>query len=184
MVEFAIALPILLALLYGILETGRFLFLYSSGVTASRQAVRYGATTGDGNEGERRYKDCDGIRATANAAGYLGRFDSITLQHDTGPGTIQFIASPGTGRRLSTCAQGRQLAFPFRCGASQARLKGNPGCYARRKRSCHRLQYRTAMSFRVSKRKVDFGSFRFTLGKPGRCNCLSYQHEARFFHLQ
>jgi Flp pilus assembly protein TadG len=85
MVEFAIALPILLLIVYGIFETGRFLFIYSSVVTASRQAVRYGAATGDGNEGEKRYKDCDGIRATANAAGYVGGFDSITLQHDTGP---------------------------------------------------------------------------------------------------
>jgi len=40
MVEFAIALPILLMLLYGILEAGRLLFLYSTIVTASRQAVR------------------------------------------------------------------------------------------------------------------------------------------------
>ena len=47
MVEFAIALPVLLLLLYGILEAGRLLFLYSTVVTASRQAVRYGSATGE-----------------------------------------------------------------------------------------------------------------------------------------
>jgi len=87
MVEFAIALPVLLMLLYGILETGRFLFLYSTVVTASRQAVRYGIATGTGTGSVPRYQDCDGIRQVANNAGYLGAFDTITLQNDDGPGT-------------------------------------------------------------------------------------------------
>ena len=52
MVEFAIALPVLLLLLYGILEAGRLLFVYSTVVTASRQAARYGATTGENGSGE------------------------------------------------------------------------------------------------------------------------------------
>jgi hypothetical protein len=89
MIEFAIALPILLLLLYGILEAGRLLFLYSTVVTASRQAVRYGATTGEGNNGVPRYQDCDGIRNAANAVGYLGEFDFITLKYDTGPSTTE-----------------------------------------------------------------------------------------------
>jgi hypothetical protein len=85
MVEFAIALPILLLLLYGILETGRLLFLYSTVVTASRTAVRYGAVTGQGLNGVFRYQDCVGIRQAAQRMGFLGPFDSITLAHDTGP---------------------------------------------------------------------------------------------------
>jgi len=87
MVEFAIALPILLMLAYGILETGRFLFLYSTVVTASRQAVRYGTATGSGTGTAHRYWDCDGIRQAANNAGYLGDFDFITIENDDGPGT-------------------------------------------------------------------------------------------------
>ena len=94
MVEFAIALPILLMLLYGILEAGRLLFLYSTVVSASRQAVRYGATTGEGTGGSPRYQDCKGIRAAANAVGYLGAFDTIALQYDTGPGTPQIAYCP------------------------------------------------------------------------------------------
>src|SRR5512141_504573 len=97
MVEFAIALPVLLLLLYGILEAGRLLFLYSTVVTASRQAVRYGSATGDGGGATPiygvprpvvpRYQDCNGIRAAADKVGYLGKFDNITLQYDTGPNT-------------------------------------------------------------------------------------------------
>ncbi|MEP7137304.1 MAG: Ig-like domain repeat protein [Chloroflexota bacterium] len=88
MVEFAIALPVLLALLYGILETGRFVFLYSTVVNASRQAVRYASATGTGNgtgnATEKRYQDCDGIRNEANRMGFLGRFDTITIGYDQG----------------------------------------------------------------------------------------------------
>ena len=48
LVEFAIVLPLLMLLLYGLLEAGRLLFLYSNVVTASRQAARYGSATGQG----------------------------------------------------------------------------------------------------------------------------------------
>ena len=87
MVEFAIALPILLMLLYGILEAGRLLFIYSTVVTASRQAVRYGSATGVGTGGVLRYKDCAGIRAAAQRADFLNSFDDsdIFIYHDDGP---------------------------------------------------------------------------------------------------
>ena len=66
MVEFAIALPVLLMLLYGLLEVGRLLFTYSSVVNATRQAARYGSTTGVGLDGTTpRYQDCAGIKAAA-----------------------------------------------------------------------------------------------------------------------
>ena len=46
MVEFAIALPFLLLILFGILEIGRLIFTYSGVVNASREGVRYGSATG------------------------------------------------------------------------------------------------------------------------------------------
>jgi len=87
MVEFAIALPILLMLLYGILEAGRLLFLYSTIVTASRQAVRYGSTTGQGISTGPRYQDCAGIRLAAQKVDFLNAFDDtdIHIYHDKGP---------------------------------------------------------------------------------------------------
>src|SRR5215213_9198272 len=87
MVEFALALPVLLLLLYGVLEAGRLLFLYSTVVTGSRQAVRYGAATGENDDGTPRYNDCAGIRASANSVAFLSgpdRFDEVKLYKDTG----------------------------------------------------------------------------------------------------
>lgn len=82
MVEFAIVLPILLLLLYGVLEVGRLLFMYSTIVTASRQASRYGATTGAGTGGAPRYQDCAGIREAANRVDYLSAFDHLGADVD------------------------------------------------------------------------------------------------------
>lgn len=99
MVEFAIALPVLLLLLYGILEAGRLLFLYSTVVTASRQASRYGSTTGEGGGSTplygdsrstvKRFQDCAGIRGAADAVGYLSSdgFD-IDIARDDGPNDL------------------------------------------------------------------------------------------------
>ncbi|MDP1714103.1 MAG: TadE/TadG family type IV pilus assembly protein [Anaerolineales bacterium] len=84
MVEFALALPILLTLLYGLLETGRLLFIYASTVTAARQAVRYGSATGDSPNGMPYYQDCDGIEAAANNVGFINTFESITIAYDAG----------------------------------------------------------------------------------------------------
>ena len=76
MVEFAIVLPLLLLLLYGLLEAGRLLFIYSTIVTASRQAVRYGSATGQGvSTTVPRYQDCNGIRAAAQRVDFLNAFD-------------------------------------------------------------------------------------------------------------
>jgi hypothetical protein len=100
MVEFAIALPILLMLLYGILEVGRLLFTYSSVVNATRQAVRWGSTTGMGdggnpgtNSGIPRYQDCAGIRASAQRGDYLDVFEDgdITITYDMGPGVANTL---------------------------------------------------------------------------------------------
>src|SRR5690349_23711823 len=88
MVEFAIVLPLLLVLLYGILEAGRLLFIYSTIVTASRQAVRYGSATGQGlSTTLPRYQDCAGIRLAAQKVDFLNAFNdaNIVIQHDTGP---------------------------------------------------------------------------------------------------
>ena len=95
MAEFAIALPILLMLLYGLLETGRLLFIYSSVTNASRQAARWGSTSGNGdggipgnNSGVPRYQDCAGIKASAQRGDFLNAFDNedITITYDMGPG--------------------------------------------------------------------------------------------------
>ena len=88
-VEFALAIPILLLVVYGLLETGRLVFIYSSTVTAARQAVRYGAVTGVNDGGFPRYQDCAGIRAAARNVGFINKFpdSGFNIVIDGGPGT-------------------------------------------------------------------------------------------------
>ena len=95
-VEFAIALPILLALLVGILEVGRMLFIYSSVTNASREASRYASVIGQDELGNFAYKYCDGIREKANKSAFLITLTSITITYDTGPGTTTFDTCNGT----------------------------------------------------------------------------------------
>jgi Flp pilus assembly protein TadG len=91
-VEFAIALPVLLLILYGLMETGRFLFIIQSVNNATRQAARYGSTSGvNPTTSVPRYQDCAGIRAAAQKGDFLNSFDDndivITYDHGTSPYT-------------------------------------------------------------------------------------------------
>ncbi len=87
MVEFALALPILLLVIYGLLETGRLLFMFASVVTAARNAARYGSATGLTTSGTNYYDDCSGIIAAANRTAFIQTFSDITISYDSGPGT-------------------------------------------------------------------------------------------------
>lgn len=122
MVEFAIALPILLLLLYGIIEAGRLLFIYSSIVTASRQAARYGAATGDGlTAGVPRYGDCAGIRAAAQRVDFMNSFDDndIVIVRDTGPGSP---TTPYCGGDPVTSTPATYTDSPFNATGTRYRL--------------------------------------------------------------
>lgn len=88
MVEFGLALPVLLLVMYGLIESGRLLFLYASVVSAARQAVRYGSATGLNTSGTPYYNDCAGIRSTAKGFGFIQPFSDSNIQigYDNGPG--------------------------------------------------------------------------------------------------
>ena len=91
MVEFAIALPILLALLVGILEVGRMVFIFAAVTNASREASRYGSAVGLNDGGTSpKYQDCDGIREMARRSAYfMNLSDSdIAISYDHGPGSV------------------------------------------------------------------------------------------------
>jgi hypothetical protein len=95
-VEFALALPFLLLLMFGIIEGGRLLFLYSAVHSASREAVRYGSASGEVTGLTPYYIDCAGIQA---AAMRIGRFAGVsaadvTISYDNGPGTSFFGNCP------------------------------------------------------------------------------------------
>ena len=89
MVEFALVLPVLLLIIYGLIEVGRVLFIYSSVVTSARSAARYGATVGLNDAGlTARYKDCAGMRAAARNTAFIDTYadGDIVLEHDKGEG--------------------------------------------------------------------------------------------------
>ncbi len=71
MVEFAIAMPVLLLMLYGLMEFGRMVFIYSLVNTASRDAVRYASAYGYSDDGHLKYSYCSGIKAVAQQSAYI-----------------------------------------------------------------------------------------------------------------
>lgn len=72
MVEFAIALPVLMALLVGIMEVGRMVFMYALVVNASRDAVRYASAVGKTDDGlYYKYKNCLYIKGVAQKSAYI-----------------------------------------------------------------------------------------------------------------
>ncbi len=87
MVEFALVLPVLLLLLFGIIEVGRLFVVFISVYNASREAARYGSAAGDNASGIPFYQDCDGIRDTALRVGFLAGIDpaNIDVRYDHGP---------------------------------------------------------------------------------------------------
>ncbi len=100
MVEFALALPIFLLVVYGLLEAGRAVFMYSSVVTASREAARYASAYGNNSAGYPHYQDCIAIRQAARNVGFLLNLSTtttndITIRYDIAlpnpPGGTQVI---------------------------------------------------------------------------------------------
>jgi len=86
MVEFALIIPILLVIVFGLMEAGRLLFIYAATMTASREASRYGSAVGGTSTGLPRYLDCAGMREAARRLGSLAGIqdNDITITYDDG----------------------------------------------------------------------------------------------------
>ena len=82
MVEFALVLPLLLFIMFGIMELGRLLFIYITTISAAREATRYAsAVEVDSGSTVERYRDCDGIIAAANRVDVLGAIQSVNINY-------------------------------------------------------------------------------------------------------
>jgi hypothetical protein len=92
--EFALVLPLLLLLIFGVIEFGRMLFIYSAVFTATREAARFGSAAGK-VDGTPRYNDCAGIRARAIEIGSIAGIldEDISIRYDSGPGTPILVGS-------------------------------------------------------------------------------------------
>jgi Flp pilus assembly protein TadG len=96
-VEFAIALPILMFMLVGILEVGRMMFIYASVTNASREAARYASAVGLNDTGTSdKVNDCAGIRDIARRSAFMVSLQDsdIVITYDDGPGGSSLGSCP------------------------------------------------------------------------------------------
>lgn len=97
LLEFGLILPIALMLLLGIAEGARYISNKQAVTTASREAARFGSTTGE-NSGIPNYADCAAIRGRAKAATPFPIVDTdIAITYDEGPATSQIAVCQTTG---------------------------------------------------------------------------------------
>jgi hypothetical protein len=99
LVEFSLAIVIVLLLFLAVVDFGRMVAMHTAAVTASREAARYGSAVGlDG--GVERYRNCDGIRGAARTVtrSLITLADGdVAVSYDGGPGTATHTTCPTTG---------------------------------------------------------------------------------------
>ena len=98
MVEFALVFPIVLLITYGIIEFGRWIFIYSAVTGAAREGARYGIAAGDAG-GVPQYADCPGIRAAVRKTAFLVSIpddNDIDISYDEGPGSSPKTCMPSS----------------------------------------------------------------------------------------
>ncbi|MGH7462752.1 MAG: TadE/TadG family type IV pilus assembly protein, partial [Longimicrobiales bacterium] len=109
MVEFALILPLLLLFIFGVIEAGHMLAIYSGVSSAAEQTARYGSVAGTSEAGRVYYLDCAGMRTTAKRSAFLqGLTDSnIQIAYDTGfiTSTVGACDSSNVPRFSSSGAQ-------------------------------------------------------------------------------
>ena len=109
-VEFALAIPLVLVMAFGVIEFARLMFSYSMVVSAAREAARYGSTA-------ENYQDCAGIQAAATRIGSLAgvQAGNVQISYDDGFGGNVRSCPPGNlplGSRINVAIQGVQYT-PF-----------------------------------------------------------------------
>ena len=94
-VEYALAIPILLLGVLLLLEFGRMVTTFAFVNLASREGARYGASVGLADSGELHYLDCAGIREkTIRHTGFTSlNHTDINISYETGPnGSLKFAS--------------------------------------------------------------------------------------------
>jgi len=111
-VEFALILPVLLLLMWGVIEFGRLLFIYTEVSNAAREAVRFGVVRGEGDVynydlcGEPNSSNCD-ICDAGNAATVL-----TELQDNN----FEIIYDDGAGVEQDTCPDTDGVLYEYEDG--------------------------------------------------------------------
>jgi hypothetical protein len=89
-VEFALVFPLLLIIVYGLIEFGRMMFIYTAVTSSSREGARYGSAAGDVGGYLPHYAHCEGIITAAERVGILAGALTIDITYDQGPGTADY----------------------------------------------------------------------------------------------
>jgi Flp pilus assembly protein TadG len=97
MVEFAIALPVLMMLLVGIMEVGRMVLTYALLNNSSRDAVRYASAVGRGEDGLLKYNHCAGIKTSAQQSAYIVTLTSISISYKDENGNSAGVCDATSG---------------------------------------------------------------------------------------
>lgn len=89
-VEFALAIPFIFMLTFGVIEFGRMMFSYSMVVTAAREAARFGSAVDN-------YQNCAGIQAAAERIGGMAGVQAshVSISYDDGFGGNVRSCPPG-----------------------------------------------------------------------------------------
>jgi Flp pilus assembly protein TadG len=98
MVEFALAIPVLLIIILVVIEIAHIVILFNTVTMATREGSRYASGMSQtGNNGLAHWQDCQGIRAAVERiGGFLGIAESdILIFYDNGPDTaIAEVCNP------------------------------------------------------------------------------------------
>lgn len=92
MVEFALVLPILLLIIFGIIGFGHLFFAYTTTVNASREAARFGSAVGVTSNGIPVFQDCNAIiNHAVNMGSFAGVSSStVTIKYDQGDPATEY----------------------------------------------------------------------------------------------
>ena len=146
MVELGLLLPVLLLVVWGVIEFGRLLFMFAEVSNAAREAVRYGVALGEAAAADPSanpsYFDCDGMIAAGQATAVLTPLSDSDFQiaYDAGGGSPiatcppSYPVDPGSRIVITVTHEVQPLLLfrnmdPFRIQFSTARTiveKGIP----------------------------------------------------------
>ena len=114
LVEAAVALPIVLVLLFGVIDGARFVAAQNSVNTAAHESARYGSSVGIGPSGDFRFVECDEIRgAGVDVSAGTITASQITVEYDKGPSTAIVATCPagGPGPESTTVRDGDRVVI-------------------------------------------------------------------------
>ena len=112
LVEFALITPVLLLVIWGIIEVAHLLFVVNTVSVASREASRYAVGMGvSGGSGLSHWQDCQGIRDAAIRLGSIFGINNgnVAIFHDTGPGTTETLVCDGANPSVSLVGLGDRI---------------------------------------------------------------------------